>query len=169
MGFIKDIIKEFATNNQESQHLAVETTFDNVCKVLHNCFQKLDNIPTQEADKRELFLEIDNELCNAKNTLFKRCCNEIGYHESQRAFCIYRDFLAEYNETVKRYNHIVGDNFETELRHIIEEIFTLQDKLMPINNENITQHSEYHKYNEEYYKKIEQLEEKRRDVLRGIK
>ena len=169
MSFIRDIIKEFATNNQDSQDLTVDATFQNVREVLYNCCKKLDNIPTQNADKIQLFLEIDDELCHTKNTLFKRCCDEIGYHESQRAFCIYRDFLAEYNETVKRYNHIVCDNFETELRHIIEEIFALQDKLMPINNENITQHSEYHKHNEKYYKEIEKFEEQRRNVLKSIK
>ena len=166
-------IKEIISALKDSTIIEKEYTLDEVYEM---CCKDITNIEKNLADYSininsmcaELFLNVETKMKEVQVKIFRKCCEINGIQESQSAFCLYRDFLIEYNKIMQTYNVSIKETFNGDIKRLTDEILETKEKLLPINNDNIDVHIRHHEINEPLMRKIEQLENERRELLRNM-
>ena len=165
----KKFFIEIKQNISKEDKDTLDKVYLDSLKKINGIKQEIENVEQpSESEYAKYFVSINKELKSIKKNIFKKCCDIEGINESKDAFCLYRDFLMEYNEVLYIYNISIKEKMGNNIKQITDTILELEKKLLPINNRNIELHSQHHLYNEPYNKEIEKLEKEREDLLYTI-
>ena len=166
---IKEIISALKDSTIIEKEYTLDEVYEMCCKDITNIEKNLADYSTNtDSMCAELFLNIETKMKEVQVKIFRKCCEIKGIQESQSAFCLYRDFLIEYNKTMQTYNVSIRGTFNGYIKRLTDEILETKEKLLPINNDNIDVHVRHHEINEPLMRKIEQLENERRELLRNM-
>ena len=169
MGKIKELISMLKESGTIEKEYILEEMYDMCCKDIDDIQKELkEHLPGNNTMYATLFLSTEEKLKEIQTRLFKMCCDVKGIKESQSAFCLYRDFLTKYNDVMHTYNFSIKEVFGDDINKLTVEILDAKEKLLPINNDNIHLHVEHHKSNEPIMESIEDLENKRRELLKNM-
>ena len=167
MNKIKEFFSDIKNTNNKEGYTIDEVCLDSIKKI-NKIKQEIETVgELSPADYAKFFIEIDDKLKDVKSKIFHKCCRVEGMKESKNALCLYRDFLVEYNKVLYVYNISIKEKMRGDIGEITDEIIAIKKQLLPINNSNVELHSKHHLHNKEYNTKIENLEEKRINLLKN--
>ncbi len=116
-------------------------------------------------DNGSALIEVIDKLEKIRYIFFKFCCDFSTKEVFDIAFCYYRDFLIEIAKVESKIDEVCIGVFGGQIKEYTIKIQENKKNIKIINNDNIKEHSSLHKYNEQYYKIIEELKEKRKQLL----
>ena len=111
-------------------------------------------------------VNVINELEKIRYVFFKFCCDFSKKEIFDIAFCYYRDFLIEIAKIETKIDNICITVFDGKIKECTIKIIENKKYIKVISNDNLNEHITLHKYNEQYYKIIEKLENERLAFLK---
>ena len=151
--------KEF---NAETFKKDMDFLFTMLIQKIQENYYVLGTITKNEGHKLVNFIE---ETESIRYIFFKFCCEFSKKEIFDMAFCYYRDLLIEISKIETKVDEICIDVFGGDIAECTMEIQKNKKSIKIINNHNIKEHSTIHQHNEPIYKIIEDLENKRNQLL----
>lgn len=140
---------------------------DDLFETLNEKIQE-NNIILEKIDNNSglVLINVMEELEKIRCVFFKFCCEFSKKEIFDIAFCYYRDLLIELAKVEEKIDDICINIFDEKIKECTMEIQENKKNIKVINNDNINEHIALHKHNEPFYKNIEELETKRKEMLR---
>lgn len=152
--------KEFVTEEFKKD-------LDDLFEILNEKIQE-NNIILEKIDNNSglVLIDVMEKIEKIRCAFFKFCCEFSKKEIFDITFCYYRDLLIELAKVEEKIDDICINIFDEKIKECTIEIQENKKNIKVINNDNINEHIALHKHNEPFYKNIEELEAKRKEMLR---
>ena len=152
-------------NDEELVFTSIDKKFTQANEELEDIKLTIEAVILDNDNMRKTLLDTINRLDDIKLNIFYSCCCLGDKELLDNALCKYRDFLVTYDNLMSKIDIVCCEVFN-DTQDISSQIITLKKQLKVINNNNISEHSDIHKYNELFLQEIEKLIEKRSELLK---